>query len=169
MFQEMPGISATMVNQLTAAQLMNPKAMRENDALVLYDLPGLDFSGTDSPLVMFEPDPARKSGFLTLLDQRKGVVALHHALAGWPTWDEYGGWLGGRFLHQPRPVRGVSCLNSGYRNDVEYQVEIAVDHPVKANLPPCFAMTDELYLAEIFEADVTPLLRSSDTFNRDHF
>lgn len=169
MFQAMSGISATMVDQPAAAQLMNPDAMRDYDALVLYDMPGLDFSGIDGPLATIEPPDALKVGFRALLEQGKGVVALHHALAGWPTWDEYGDWLGGRFLYRPQMVRGTLCPDSGYRHDVDYRAELASDHPVTAGLPQSFAMQDELYLAEIFDHKLTPLLRSSATFTRDHF
>jgi len=169
MFQAMSGISATMVDQPAAAHLMNPDAMRDYDALVLYDMPGLDFSGIDGPLAMVEPPDALKSGFRALLEQGKGVVALHHALAGWPSWDDYGSWLGGRFLYRPQKLRGAHRLDSGYRHDVEYRAEVVSEHPVTAALPASFAMTDELYLAEIFEDEITPLLRSSATFTRDHF
>jgi uncharacterized protein len=128
----------------------------------------MDFSGIDGPLAMREPSEALKSGFRALLEESKGVVALHHALAGWPTWDDYGEWLGGRFLYQPRDVRGAPCLDSGYRHEVAYDAIIA-DHPVTAGLPARFPITDELYLAEVFEGDVTPLLTSSASFTRDHF
>jgi uncharacterized protein len=169
-FDGMAGVTATMVDQPAATQLMNPDGMRGFDVLILYDMPGLDFSGTDAPLSFRDPPDPLKSGFHSLLEQGKGVVALHHALAGWPTWDEYGEWLGGRFLYQPRDVRGRDCLDSGYRHEVEYEAIVAAEgHPVTAGLPPRFAMTDELYLAEIFEEDVTPLLRSSASFTRDHF
>jgi uncharacterized protein len=168
LFDGMAGISATMVDQPAAAQLMNPDGMRDFDVLVLYDMPGLDFSGVDGPLAVREPTDALKSGFRALLEAGKGIVALHHALAGWPTWDEYGEWLGGRFLYQPGEVRGVACLDSGYKHEVSYEARIE-DHPVTAGLPATFPLTDELYLAEIFESDVSPILRSSASFTRDNF
>jgi uncharacterized protein len=168
LFDEMTGISATMVDQPAAAQLMNPEAMRNFDVLVLYDMPGLDFSGVNGPLATHEPPDTLKTGFRALLEEGKGVVALHHALAGWPTWDEYGEWLGGRFLYQPQDVRGELRLDSGYKHDVSYDVRIE-DHPVTAGQPATFPLTDELYLAEIFEGDITPILRSSAGFTRDDF
>lgn len=167
-FDGMEGISATMVDQPAAAHLMNPDGMRDYDVLVLYDMPGLDFSGVHGPLATREPPETVKDGLRALLQQGKGVVALHHALAGWPTWDEYGEWLGGRFLYQPQNVRGAARLDSGYKHDVTYEAQVA-DHPVTAGLPASFAMTDELYLAEVFAEDVTPLLRSSAPFTRDDF
>ncbi|MEP7350478.1 MAG: ThuA domain-containing protein [Sphingorhabdus sp.] len=169
MFQAMEGISATMVDQPAAARLMNPEGMRDFDVLVLYDMPGLDFTSGEGSPAYLEPDPELKSGFRALLEQGKGVVALHHALAGWPTWDEYGEWLGGRFLYHPGRVRGRACPDSGYAHDVRYMAEVVNDHPVTRNLPPAFAMTDELYLAQIFDDSVMPLLASDAAFTRDHF
>lgn len=169
MFQAMDGISATMVDQPAAALLMNPDAMRDFDALVLYDMPGLDFTVGEGAPAYLEPSPDLKAGFKALLEQGKGVVALHHALAGWPTWDDYGEWLGGRFLYHPGKVRGDAWPDSGYAHDVTHQVQVAGDHPVTAGLPGEFTLTDELYLSPVFAGDVTPLLRSSARFTRDHF
>jgi uncharacterized protein len=173
-FQAMDGISATMVDQPAAARLMNPDGMRGFDALVLYDMPGLDFeAATDAPLYR-APDAALREGFRALLEQGTGVVALHHALAGWPTWPEYHDWLGGQFLYHPGTLRGRAMPDSGYCHDVTHRVSLVADHPVTAGLPADFAITDELYLAPnfedgLFDGAFTPLLRSDATFTRDHF
>jgi uncharacterized protein len=169
MFQAMDGLSATMVDQPAAAHLMSPDAMRGFDALVLYDMPGLDFTAEEGAPAYLEPDTALKASFRALLEEGKGVVALHHALAGWPTWDEYGEWLGGRFLYRPGRARRAECLDSGYAHNVDYDALVVSDHQVTAGLPPSFAINDEPYLCEIFEDSVTPLLRSSGRFTRDEF
>ena len=164
MFEDMTGITATMVDQPAAAQLMSPESMAPYDALLLYDMPGVDFDvATDRPAAISPPQYLRDS-FRRLLESGKGVVALHHALAGWPDWDDYGEWLGGRFLYKPGEVRGEHRPDSGYRHDVDHKVNVAADHPVVAGLPSHFALTDELYLAEVFEDDVLPLLRSDHDF-----
>ena len=168
-FQAMDGISATMVDQPAAAMLMNPDAMRGFDALVLYDMPGLDFEEETGAPLYLEPDASLKAGFRALLEQGKGVVALHHALAGWPTWQEYHDWLGGQFLYHPGQIRGAAWPDSGYRHDVTHQVSVSPGHPVTAGLPDRFELTDELYLCPVFPEDATPLLRSSAPFTRDHF
>ncbi len=169
-FQGMQGISATMVDQPAAAQLMNPEGMAPYDALVLYDMPGLDFDAAENRPGYVDPADAFRAGFSALLEQGKGIVALHHALAGWPAWPDYAEALGGRFLYRPGPLRGRYRPDSGYRHDVAYTAEVvAPEHPVMAGIPPLFAMQDELYLAEIFEADVTPLLRARHAFVRDEF
>ncbi|MDE2597341.1 MAG: ThuA domain-containing protein [Sphingomonadales bacterium] len=164
-FQGMAGISATMVDQPAAARLMNPDGMRGFDVLVLYDMPGLDFEAGEGAPLYLEPEPALKAGFRALLEQGKGVVALHHALAGWPRWGEYHQWLGGQFHYHPGP----DGPDSGYAHDVAYEVEVLGDHPVTRGLPPRFAMTDELYLCPQFPEGAVPLLRSTARFTRDHF
>lgn len=168
-FDGMDGISATMVDQPAAAKLMNPEGMDGFDVLVLYDMPGLDFaSGEGAPAYLDPPDTLR-DGFERMLRAGKGVVALHHALAGWPTWGEYHEWLGGQFLYHPGQVRGCDWPDSGYSHDVMHELEVVGDHPVTAGLPSSFALTDEVYLCPVFEDIVTPLLRSSAAFDRDHF
>jgi hypothetical protein len=142
-FDQIPGIACTLVEQPAVQRLMNPHAMAGFDALVLYDMPGIDFARGAAPV---EPDPAFKAGLLALLDEGKGVVALHHAIAGWPAWPDYAEMLGGRFLYRPGELRGVSLPDSGYHHDVTHEVIVTdTDHPVQ------------------------PLLRSSAAFTRDHF
>lgn len=167
MFQAMEGVSATMVDQPAAALLMNPDGMRDFDALVLYDMPGLDFETQDPP-AFIEPPAALKQGFRALLEEGKGVLALHHALAAWPTWEEYHLWLGGQFLYRPARLRGQHRQDSGYRHDVAYTARL-LPHPITQDLPTGFAMRDELYLAQVFTDLITPLMTGEASFTRDHF
>ena len=168
MFDDLAGVACTLVEQPAAARLMNPEGMKGFDALVLYDMPGLDFAADPRPGYV-EPDPAFMAGFEALLTEGKGIVALHHALAGWPAWPQYAEWLGGRFLYRPGELRGERRLDSGYRHDVAYEAVSVGDHPVLAAIPPRFSLTDELYLAEVFEDAVTPLLRADHAFAREGF
>jgi type 1 glutamine amidotransferase len=167
MFDTLPGIACTLVEQPVAQRLMNPDAMTGFDALVLYDMPGLDFAAGDPPRFV-EPDPDFKAGFEALLAQgRVGIVALHHAIAGWPAWPDYARWLGGRFLYRPDAMGGAP--DSGYRHEVAYEAVATTDHPVLAGVPERFGLTDELYLYEVFEDQVTPLLRADHAFTREGF
>ena len=169
MFDDLPGIACSLVEQPAAQKLMTPDGMADYDALVLYDMPGLDFASAEKPGFP-PPSEAFKAGFLAMLEAGKGIVALHHALAGWPAWPEYADLLGGRFLYRPGTLRGSLRPDSGYRHDVDHQVTVVDwDHPVAADLPASFALSDELYLCEVFETDVRPLLRSDASFTRDGF
>ena len=168
-FDTLPGIACTLVEQPAVQRLMSPDGMTGFDALVLYDMPGLNFAAPERPGYV-EPDPAFKAGLLSLLDQGKGVVALHHAIAGWPAWPEYAELLGGRFLYRPGPLRGADRPDSGYRHDVDHKVAVLDRaHPVMTGLPEHFRLTDELYLSEVFEDLVHPLLGSDAVFTRDGF
>lgn len=168
-FAGMEGVTATVVDQPAAALLMNPEGMRDFDALVLYDMPGLDFAAPDNPPYYVEPPECLKTGLPALLEEGKGVVALHHALAGWPAWPGYADILGGSFLYRPGMLRGEHRLDSGYAHDVAQQFTCVQGHPVTEGVPETFSLTDEPYLCEIFEDEVTPLLRSSARFDREHF
>ena len=168
-FDALPGIACTLVEQPAAQRLMNPDGMKGLDVLVLYDMPGLDFSAPVPPGYVV-PDEAFKAGFLALLDQGKGVVALHHAIAGWPAWPEYAELLGGAFLYRSGLLRGVHRPDSGYRHDVAHRVQVLkADHPVVAGVTASFPLTDELYLGEVFEDSLIPLLASDGSFTRDNF
>jgi hypothetical protein len=168
-FDEMPGVAAAIVDQPAAAKLMTPEGMAGFDALVLYDMPGIDFAATDGPRFV-EPSPEVKAGFAAMLDAGVPVVALHHAIAGWPAWPEYAEWLGGRFLYRPGELRGTMRPDSGYRHEVAYEaVAAAPEHPILEGLPERISFNDELYLFEVFEAEVTPLLRAEHAFVREGF
>ncbi|WP_225008153.1 MULTISPECIES: ThuA domain-containing protein [Novosphingobium] len=169
LFDGMEGISVTFVDQPAAALLMRPGLGASFDALLLYDMPGIDFAPGNMGAKV-GPDDALREGLTALLDEGIGVVALHHALAGWPGWPGYSELLGGRFLYRPDELRGQPTLDSGYRHAVDYTAHVlAGDHPVMAGVPATFAMKDELYLGEVFGDSVTPLLRSDYAFVRDNF
>jgi hypothetical protein len=168
-FDEMEGVAAAIVDQPAAARLMSPEGMAGFDALVLYDMPGIDFRAPGGPRFV-EPEADLKAGFAAMLDAGVPLVALHHAIAGWPAWPEYADILGGRFLYQPADLRGRKRADSGYRHDVAYEAVAATPgHPILEGLPERLAFTDELYLYEVFEDDVTPLLRAKHAFVRDNF
>ncbi len=170
MFDADPELSWTHVEQPAAQVFFDPELAAPYDAFVLYDMPGIEFHPEPGRAPDFVPPPPKMvSGFRRLLDGGKGLVFLHHALAGWPAWPEYADVLGGRFLYLPGEVRGRRCLDSGYRHNVTYRVRTVADHPVLEGIPCQFEITDELYLAEMFEDEVTPLLRADHTFCAENF
>ncbi|BEV01033.1 ThuA domain-containing protein [Novosphingobium olei] len=169
LFDGMEGISVTFVDQPAASLLMQPDLADQFDVLLLYDMPGIDFHGPVPGAPVPIPDAVRE-GIDRLLERGIGVVATHHAIAGWPAWEGFAEIVGGRFLYRAATLRGAARLDSGYRHQASYNAQVvAPDHPVMAGIPPMFALTDELYLAEIFEEDVVPLLRSDYRFERDNF
>lgn len=168
LFESFGGIQHTFVDQPASQAFLSPEAAAPWDVLVFYDMPGIDFS--TQPPGFVAPSEELKEGFMALLEAGKGMVFLHHALAGWPLWPEYGEVIGGRFFYAPTTCRNEPVLDSGYRHDVTHTVEV-VDrtHPITADIDKPFALTDEVYLCEVFEGDVTPLLRSDYPFERAQF
>ena len=167
-FDAMEGVDYTLVEQPAAQALFNPTEAAGYDAFVCYDMPGIQFHPDRAP-DFAEPSERFKSGFEALLRAGHGFVFLHHAIAGWPAWERYAEILGGRFLYMPGELRGQPRPDSGYRHGVTHTIRVLQDHPVTEGIPATFEITDELYLSEVFEDDVQPLLASDYRFERDNF
>ncbi len=161
------GFQWTHVEQPAARVFCQPEMAADYDALVFYDMPGIRF-GPDGA-TFEEPTEAYKQGFLELMEAGKGVVFMHHAIAGWPAWPEYAEIVGGRFLYLPGELRGKSLPDSGYRHSVTHTLNKSGSHPITDSLPDSFSMTDELYLYEVFADSVEPLLTSDYSFTAEQF
>jgi hypothetical protein len=142
-----------MVDQPAAAVLLNPEHMRRYDAILFYDMPGLDFRAANAERPGFVDPPAYlTAGFEALMAEGKGMVMLHHASAGWPSWPRYAEAIGNRFLYRDAVIGGSAQSHSGYLGDIAYTARVAeVAHPILAGLPQQFELTDELYLQQVFE------------------
>ncbi len=167
-FEQMEGIDYTLVEQPAAQALFNPQQAAPYDAFVCYDMPGIAFKAGGAPDFL-EPSQSYRDGFEALLESGHGFVFMHHAIAGWPAWERFAEIVGGRFLYMPGQLRGQERPDSGYRHGVTHTVRVLEDHPVTAGVPAEFEITDELYLSEVFEADVQPLLASDYKFEADNF
>jgi type 1 glutamine amidotransferase len=143
-----------------------------HDVVVLYDMPGLRFTGGgDPPVELVPPTDVQKAVFADLCASGAGLVFLHHAVAGWPAWEGYAELVGGRFHYQPASLGGVAYPDSGYRFDVTHTVEVLdPDHPVCAGLGESFTIIDELYCAPVLTERVVPLMRTTfDTADASNF
>ena len=161
-FDDAPGIEWTHVEQPAAQALLEPGRAARWDVIVFYDMPGIRFTGSEPPVELHEPPATLVHDFEALLESGKGMVFLHHAVAGWPAWPRYAEVIGARFHYQPATLAGVDYPDSGYRFDVRHRVEVLDPaHPVCAGLGDGFELTDELYLFPVLSADVVPLLRTT--------
>ncbi len=163
LFDSLRGISWTHVEQPAAAQLIAAGGGQHYDLILFYDVPGIQFR-TPEPPDLIEPAEAFKVGFRNLLAMGKPMIFLHHAIAGWPLWDEYAEAIGARFFYQPGRYKGREHPDSGYLFPVTSRAEPVGVHPVTAGLENGFELTDELYLFELLE-DVQPLLRAKASFD----
>jgi uncharacterized protein len=145
-----------------AATKLSVETTQEFDTIVFYDMPGIEFTRSDPPTRFPAPPAHFLDAFAELRNAGKPLVFLHHAIAGWPAWEEYAHIVGGRFHYQPATLNGVSYPDSGYRFDVGHTVEVIDEaHPVCAGLGSSFGLVDELYLFPVFEAEVLPLMRTT--------
>lgn len=166
-FEQMEGVDYTHVEQPAAQALFDWEHAQNYSAFVLYDMPGIRFA-SDGP-EFDEPSPAFKARFADLLERGQGFVFLHHAIAGWPAWEEYANVIGGRFCYLPTTMRGRAVPDSGYRHAVDHEVRVVGEHPVTEGVPAQFNITDELYLYEVFGDEIEPLLTSSHEFKAGNF
>jgi uncharacterized protein len=169
-FDSIAGITWTHVEHPDALLLVEPQRAADFDVFVMYDMPGITFTRSDPPTVFSSPPDDYVEAFGALLDAGKGMVFMHHAIAGWPMWEEYARIIGGRFHYQPATLDGVAYPDSGYRHDVTHTVEVTdTAHPICAGVPTTFSITDEVYLYPVFEQDVQPLMRSTYEFVDENF
>ena len=82
-FDGLPDVNWTLVEQPAAQALFNVTEAQAYDAYVMYDMPGIQFR-PDGPPLFLEPSERYKSSFKALLEAGHGFVFLHHAIAGWP-------------------------------------------------------------------------------------
>ena len=113
-----------------AQEYISSGSVKNYKAIVFYDMPGINFETAPPKPTFIDPSKEFKEGFLSLLKKGIGCVFIHHAIAGWPNWEEYGNIIGGRFLYQEGNVRGVKKSDSGYRHDIKYKVIKDGKHPI---------------------------------------
>jgi len=149
----------THVEHPAAPAVFAADTLDQFDCVLCYDMPGIRFE-PGGPVYEAPPE-AFQSNLQKATQAGVGFVFLHHAIAGWPAWEPYAELMGGRFCYTPQQLRGVAAKDSGYRHEVEHLISVVEDHPVTAGVDAEFTMVDELYLFEVFEDSVTPLLRSN--------
>lgn len=155
----------THVEHPAAAAVLNPESAGRFDAILFYDMPGLDFRPDGLRLAPSPPELVR--GLEALIAHGKPLFFLHHSLAGWPAWEAYAGIIGARFHYRADPARGVQA--SGYRHAVTHDIRVVAEHPVTQGLGEGFSITDEVYLLHVDESDKLPLLRSTHRFEAEGF
>ncbi len=163
-------VNWTHVEQPAAGALLHPERAAAFGAIVFYDMPGVTFTRSDPPFAHFDPSEQYKEDFMALVEEGKGMVFLHHAIASWPTWPEFAEILGGRFHFLPGELGGKHYPGSGFRFRVPQTISVVDDcHPIVAGVDPEFSITDEAYLFPVLEEEVAPLLRSDFNFVASEF
>ena len=163
-------IEWTHVEHPAAEAVLTPEFARLFEVIVFYDMPGVTFTRSEPPFEHYDPSERYKENFLSLLDEGKPMIFLHHAIAAWPTWPEFADIVGGRFHFLPGELKGKRYPGSGYRFRTKQNISVVdLELPVTQGIDSEFAIQDEAYLMPVNEADVTPLLRSDFDFVADNF
>jgi type 1 glutamine amidotransferase len=159
-FRGMAGISWEHVQPPEARELFRGDKAGLWDAIVCYDMQGIEFRKPDPP--RFESPPADyASGIVAMLEAGQGIVFLHHAMSAWPAWPLWPKIVGGRWHYMPGELDGTQFPASGYTREVEHRVT-AVDpgHPICAGLEEGFSIVDEVYLNPVLTEIIHPILRT---------
>lgn len=161
MFDDNPDIAWSGVEHPAAQLLFTPAAASHFDCYVLYDMPGIEFKRHGDGVPTLHPPPAFfTEGLQAMLEQGVPLVILHHACASWPAWPLWSEIVGARFRY--------TAPDDGYRMNVEHTVAPLAEHPVTDGVAP-FKLRDELYLFDVNEGDVVPLLASDYHFVAANF
>ena len=178
MFDGMPGVSATLVQQPAAQVLLQPDNAEAYDAVLFYDMSGIPgigllHDGADDTGV---PPESYRESIEALLERGTGLVLLNHATVSWPLWPLWRQITGTSFMLQAGDLDGVPVPGSGYRGghgphpNPTLRLVPQCGHPVLDGLEDGFEITDEIYLKTAgFEDGVEPLLRGDYEFVAGNF
>jgi type 1 glutamine amidotransferase len=150
MFNTFANVDYREVSQPEANRKLTSSFYDAFDVLVFYDM-------------VQDITDQQKAAFIHMLQQGKGVLFLHHALASYREWDEYENIIGGRFYLdlQPDLKDKTDYPVSTYQHDVDIPVSIvAKNHPVTSGLND-FVIHDETYGNFKVLPRVHPLLSTS--------
>lgn len=147
LFQDNTNITFKAVEHPGAHEYFKPEHAGEYDVVVLYD--------------MWQPiTPEAQSNFVALIRNGKGLVAMHHCLAGYQNWPEYETIIGGKYHEGKWKDGSVEKPGSTYKHDNDFTVKAAA-HPVTRGLVD-FRIHDETYKGFTVEPSVTPLLTTDE-------
>ncbi|MGE0621546.1 MAG: ThuA domain-containing protein [Pseudomonadales bacterium] len=178
MFDAMPGVNATLVDQPAAQIVLQPEHAGDYQAVLFYDMSGIpgiglthDHAGADG-----SPPERYRTAIEGLLERGTGLVLLNHATVSWPGWPLWRRISGSSFMLKRGMLDGAEVPGSGYRGghgplpNATVRLQPQGSHPVLEGLEAGFEITDELYLKTAgFESAVLPLLRADYDFVRPNF
>jgi len=149
LFKGNPDITYRAAEHPQAHVLLSAEAASRFDVLVLYDM----HQGISEKA---------KADFLARLNEGKGLVVLHHAIADYQKWPEYGKIIGARYYLEKTVVEGVEKPRSVYQHDLHFTIHV-VDplHPVTMGMKD-FEIHDETYNLFDVAKDCHPLLTTEE-------
>jgi uncharacterized protein len=160
-FRSLEGITWEHVQPPEAREAFRGDQAGRWDAIVCYDMQGIEFRKPDPP--RFElPPPDYASGIVDMLEAGQGVVFLHHAMSAWPAWSLWPQIVGGRWHYMPGELAGTQYPASGYTRELEHRIDVLDPaHPICEGLGDGFEIVDELYLNPVLTEIIHPILRTN--------
>jgi uncharacterized protein len=148
-FKDNPDITCEMVEHPKAHALLTAEAAKQWDVLVMYDF--------NQPI-----SPEAQANFVARLQDGKGLVVLHHAIAAYPAWPEYWDIIGAHYYLAPTNIASVAKARSAYKHGVDFRIHLAdPEHPVTRGLHD-FDIHDETYKWFDVAEDCHPLLTTDE-------
>ena len=162
------GLSWTGVEFPAAEDLLRPELVRKYDAVLFYDMAGVDFS-QEGAVFLHPPSAALMANMEALLEAGTPMLFLHHASGSWPKNERYAQIVGGCYLLERTMRGGRAVLESGFNGDVTHRLTPVIDHPIVEGLEEGFEIRDEVFMQHVYEDDIIPVMRSSYAATRDNF
>jgi len=149
LFKDNPDITYQAVEHPNAQALFKADAAKQYDVIVMYD-----FNQKIS-------DEA-KADFVARLNEGKGLVVLHHAIATYPDWPEYWKIIGARYYLEKTVVDGVEKARSAYKHGMHFTLHVAdPNHPVTHGVKD-YEIHDETYKWFDVAPECHPLLTTEE-------
>ncbi|HXY38203.1 MAG TPA: ThuA domain-containing protein [Vicinamibacteria bacterium] len=126
----------------SAGEAFAHEVVSRYDVVVFYDMTTQD------------PGEEARRNLQAFAEAGKGIVALHHTIAGYPRWPFWEELLGGRYLGDDAPGQA----KSSYRHDVPLFVKTVGSHPIVDPVGP-LQLVDETYKGLRVSPQVVPLLQ----------
>jgi hypothetical protein len=131
LFQGYADIQFKEVVQPEANKMLESGEAAKYDVIVLYDM----WQDITEP---------QKEAFVKLLNEGKGLVALHHSIASYQEWPEFFKIIGGKFYLKERVEDGVKYPASKAADGQRMNVKVNKEHPITRGVQD-FAVLDETY------------------------
>lgn len=148
-FKDNPEITYEAVTHPNAQAWWKADAAKAYDVLVLYD--------------MYQPiSEESKADLVARLNEGKGLVVLHHAIADYQKWPEYAKIIGARYYLMKTNVNGVEKARSVYKHGMHFDLHVAdPSHPVTRGVKD-YPIIDETYRLFDIAPEVHPLLTTTE-------
>lgn len=147
MFHAMEGITFNESQHPKANEMYGSPLADLYDVFVFYDM-------------YDQISESQKQDLISLLEEGKGMVFLHHSLVSYQDWDAFPKIIGGKYHASEEVFQGEPVEPSTFKHDVEVNVQITdKQHPVTQGLSS-FSITDEVYGGFSVMPDVHALLKT---------